>query len=153
MQTKQIVQASANVIRITNVQKGNLYKRFDDSGDYTYYGIVTDVLNDGINTVITATEYRRSWSSMDVENKVIRGEKEFVIFPATLEEFQDEFKTVVERKQKDIEDYQQKIIEAEKTIEITKRLISGELQKELSIPKFKEMSQVEFNEKLQEIAS
>lgn len=153
MQTKQIVQASANVIRITNIQKGNIYKRFDDSGDYTYFGIVTDVLNDGNNTIITATEYRKSWGDMNVENKVIRGEKEFVMFPATIEDFQMEFQDVISKKQREIESSEESIKKAEKTIEVTKKLLSGELQKELSTPNFKEMTQVEFIEKLKELAS
>lgn len=153
MQTKQIVQASANVIRITNIQKGNLYKRFDESGDYTYFGIVTDVLNDGNNTIITATEYRKSWSDMNVENKVIRGDKDFVMFPATLDDFQLEFQSVIKSKNKDIETYEQKIIESKKTIETTEKLLSGEMQKELSTPLFKEMSQDDFNYKVKELAS
>jgi len=153
MQTKQIVQASANVIRITNIQKGNLYKRFDESGDYTYFGIVTDVLNDGNNTIITSTEYRKSWGDMNVENKVIRGEKDFIIFPAVLEDFELEFQDVISKKEREIQNKKEEIIKAEKTIEITRKLLSGELQKELSTPEFKEMTQVEFNEKLKEIAS
>lgn len=148
MQTKQIVQASANVIRITNIQKGNLYKRFDESGDYTYYGIVTDVLNDGNNTIITATEYRKSWSSMSVENKVIRGDKDFIMFPATIEEFKVEFQSVINSKKKDIEDYQLKIQEAERLIDTTEKLLSGELQKELSVAEFKEMTQGDFDERV-----
>ena len=151
MQTKQIVQASANVIRITNIQKGNLYKRFDESGDYTYYGIVTDVLNDGNNTIIMATEYRKSWSNMTVENKVIRGDKDFMMFPATIDEFQVEFQSVINSKKKDIEDYQLKIQEAQKLIDTTEKLLSGELQKELSVAQFKEMTQSEFDERVKSL--
>ena len=35
MQTKNIVQASANVIRITNLHQGDIYKRFDNSSNKT----------------------------------------------------------------------------------------------------------------------
>lgn len=147
MQTKQIIQASANVIRITKLQKGNIYKRFDDS-DYVYYGIVTDVLNDGSNAIITSTEYRKSWSSMDVSQKVIKGEKDYVLFPATLEEMQDEFQSVIGTKEREIQDAQKKIQEAEKSIEITKKLLSGEMQKELTTTEFKEISQDEYDEKM-----
>lgn len=148
MQTKSIIQASANVIRITKLSKGNIYKRFDDS-DYTYYGIVTDVLNDGVNAIITATEYRKSWSSMDVSQKVIKGEKDYVLFPSTLDEIQNEFQSVVDSKKKDIETYEKNIKDAQKVIEQTEKLISGEMQKELSSPEFKELSQVEYNAKLE----
>lgn len=150
MQTKQIIQSSANVIRITKLAKGNLYKRFDD-GDYTYYGIVTDVLNDGVNTIITSTEYKKSWSSMDCANKVIKGEKDYVLFPATIEEIQNEFQSVIESKEKSIESNKKAIKEAEDIIEVTKKLISGEMQKELTLPEFREMTQSEFNQKMEQI--
>ena len=94
MQTQQIIQASANVIRITKLVKGNIYKRFEDGSDRTYYGIVTDVLNDGINSIITATEYRKSWRDIEVEMKVIKGNKDVVLFPATIDELQMEFDSV-----------------------------------------------------------
>lgn len=66
MQTKNIVQASANVIRIVNLQKGDIYKRFDDSS-YTRdvkYGIVRNVYNNGENTYIEAVEYKKSYREM-----------------------------------------------------------------------------------------
>ena len=147
MQTKQIIQSSANVIRITNISKGNTYKRFEDN-DCVYYGIVTDVLNDGVNTIITATEYRKSWSSMEVAQKVMKGEKDYVLFPATIEEIESEFQSVVSSKEREIEDSKKKIAEDEKTIELTRKLISGEMQKELSAPQYKELTQEEFNEKV-----
>jgi len=150
MQTKQIIQASANVIRITKLSKGNIYKRFEDN-DYVYYGVVTEVLNDGINAIITAVEYRKSWSSIDVSQKVIKGEKDYVLFPATADELEMEFESVVRTKEREIEDYEKKINDNKKLIEQTNKLISGELQKELSTPDFKEMSQFEYNEKLQQL--
>lgn len=148
MQTKQIIQASANVIRITRLSRGNIYKRFDDS-DYVYYGVVTDVLNDGHNTMITATEYKKSWSSIDVSQKVIKGEKDYVLFPATLEEIQSEFQSVVDSKERDIANYKKNILEAQRLIEYTNKLISGEMQKELSTPEFRESTQIEYNQKLE----
>jgi hypothetical protein len=147
MQTKQIIQSSANVIRITNIAKGNVYKRFEDS-DYVYYGIVTDVLNDGINTIITATEYRKSWSSMEVSQKIMKGEKEYVLFPADIKEIESEFQSVISSKERDIVGYRKSIAEAEATIELTNKLISGELSKEPSSPSYKELTQEEFNEKV-----
>lgn len=148
MQTKQIIQSSANVIRITNIAKGNIYKRFDDY-DYTYFGIVQAVHNDGNNTIIEATEYKAGYSDVDVSKKIIKGEKDFVIFPATLDDLKLEFEKCIEKKKRDIETKLEEISKAKKTIELTEKLISGEMQKELSTPMFKEMTQGEFNEKVQ----
>lgn len=149
MQTQQIIQASANVIRITSIQKGNIYKRFES--DYTWYGVVKGVHNDGENSIIEATEYRDGWSGIDVKDKVIKGKDDYVIFPATLEEFQVEFSKAIEKLEYKVRDAKNTIEESEKQIAFTKKLVSGELQKELSTPSFKEMSQVEYNQKLAEL--
>lgn len=145
MQTQQIIQASANVIRITNIQKGNIYKRFDDN--YTWLGIVRSVHNDGVNAVIEATEYRDGWNAIEVQEKVINGKQEYVIFPATLEDFDREFTSAISKLERKIVEAKETIAKSEKQIEFTKKLISGELQKELSTPGFSEMAQQEYDEK------
>lgn len=150
METKQIVQTSANVIRITNIAPGNTYKRFEkDYDDRTFFGIVRNVYNDGQNTVIEATEYRYTWRSVEVTHRVMQGMKDYILFPANLEEIQSEFGRVVKEKLDEIDTKEKEIIEAKKTIEFTEKLLSGEMQKELSLPGFKEMSQVEYNKKVQ----
>ena len=60
MHTKQIIQASANVIRITNLRKGDVYKRIDDSsyGDKVHYGVVLNLYNNGEKTYIETIEYK-----------------------------------------------------------------------------------------------
>lgn len=148
MQTKQIVQSSANVIRITKLVKGDVYKRFEQNSDDTYFGIVTDVLNDGINTIITATEYRKSWSSINVSNKVIRGTQDFILFPATPDELDVEFQSVIDSKEKEIEQWQKNINDAKRLIIQTKQLLNGELQKRLTVPGFKQFTQEEYNASL-----
>lgn len=147
MQTRSVVQASANVIRITNVQKGNIYKRFD-SNDYTYYGVVTGVHNDGVHTIIEATEYRKSWREMQASHKIIKGTEDVAIFPATLDEIKAEFASVVDEKKREIETKLKEIETAKDIIALTEKLISGELSKELSTVGFSEMSQPEFDEKV-----
>lgn len=149
MQTKQIIQSSANVIRITNIAKGNIYKRFDDN--YTWYGVVNAVHNDGEKSIIEATEYRAGWSSMEVQYKVIKGEEDYTIFPATLEDFDKEFGGIISHLERKIRDAEKTIADSTKQIEFTNKLISGELQKELSTPSYKEMTQTEYNEKLAQL--
>ena len=73
MNVKQAIQASANVIRVTNISAGDVYKRFDDSyDDRVYYGVVTSVHNDGEVAIIEAMEYSYKYSSLDVNLKVLR---------------------------------------------------------------------------------
>lgn len=149
MQTKQIIQSSANVIRITSISKGNIYKRFDDN--YTWLGVVIGVHNDGEKTIIEANEYRQGWDKVEVTHKVIKGSEDYTIFPATLADFNQEFDSVITALNRKIEEAHKTIETSEKQIEFTKQLVSGELQKELSSPEFKEMTQSEFNQKMMEL--
>jgi hypothetical protein len=150
MQTKQIIQSSANVIRITSIVKGNIYKRFDDN--YTWLGVVRGVYNDGDKAIVEATEYRNGWSGIETQDKIIKGEQDYVIFPATLEDFKLEFNTAITKLEGKIKDAKETIAKSEEQIEFTQKLVSGELQKELSTPTFKEISQADYNAKLAEIA-
>jgi len=148
METKQIVQASANVIRITKVKPGDVYKRFDESyNDRTYYGIVRNVHNDGENSIIEATEYSYQWSGISIEIKIIRGCDDVVMFPSTPEELNVDLSRAKEDKEKDISDNEEKIIKSKKELQEIKDLISGKTLKNLSEMSYKELTQADFNEK------
>lgn len=150
MQTKNIVQASANVIRITNLQTGDLYKRFDDS-QYSRdvkFGFVRNVYNDGEKTYIEAVEYKKSYRDIEANIYIIRGDNDVSIFPATIGEVENEFKDALVNIQKAITDKREEIKKLEQALETTQQLVSGELQAKLSTPTFKEMTQAEFNEKI-----
>ena len=145
METKQIVQASANVIRITKLVKGDIYKRFDDN--YVYLGIVENIYNDGSNAIIESTEYRNYYSSLEVKQNILRGDKDYVLFPATLDDFNLEFDEMERSLTRKIDDAEKTIKETQKAIEITRSLRDGTLQKSLRSPDFIEMTQDEFNSK------
>lgn len=117
MKTKQVVQKSANVVPITSILPGDLYKRFEDSGGYTYFGIVDEIHGDGENIIVKSTEYDCSWGSLNVSNKIIRGTKDSVIFTSTPEEFNLELSKVKEKKLEEIEDAKSKIEKNKKLIE------------------------------------
>jgi hypothetical protein len=151
MNTKNIIQASANVIRITSVKVGDIYKRFDDQYDYTYFGIVKNVWNDGVSAIIESVEYRYSYSSIDVQYKILKGTKDYTIFPATLEDLQNEFAGCIAKKEKEIEEYKEKIITNEKLIIETQKLLSGEMQKELNPMAYKTLTQGEFDEQVKQL--
>ena len=155
MQTKNIVQTSANVIRITNLKSGDIYKRFDDSSysNSTYYGIVKSIYNNGERTFIESVEYKYSYGKVEANLYIIRDDKDVAIFPATLEELQNDFEGSVRKIEKDIEDKEEEIKKLNKALEMTKKLVSGQLQQELSTPEYKELTQSEFNSRMQAIAS
>lgn len=45
MLTKNLVQTSVNVIRITNLKVGDIYKRYDDNqySSGVFYGLIKDI--------------------------------------------------------------------------------------------------------------
>jgi len=149
MQTKQAIQASANVVRITSISAGDLYKRFDESyDDRVYYGIVKKVHNDGEKTVIEAVEYRYSWNSLEVDYKIIRGEKDFTIFPATQEEFNLELGKAKKKKIQEIKESEEKIEENKKVLEEISKMESGELMAGLKSVSYAELTQEQYNERM-----
>lgn len=149
MKTQQAIQASANVIRITTLSAGDVYKRFDESyDDRTYYGVVKNVHNDGEKAIIEAIEYCYKYSDLDVEHKVIRGEKDYILFPSTPEELQLELDKAKTKKERELQDLEDKIILTKKVIGEIDGLISGETLKTLKASSYKELTQEQFNQKM-----
>lgn len=148
MNVKQAIQASANVIRVTNISAGDVYKRFDDSyDDRVYYGVVSSVHNDGEEAIIEAVEYSRRYSSLEVDLKILRGDKEYKLFPATPEDLNLELDGAVERKSRDIESKKEEIKKLEKEIFEVERLLSGETLKDLKSMSYKELTQSQYRAK------
>lgn len=91
MQVQQIVRASADVLTITTLAPGNVYKRIDGP-DYTgetrlRFGVVQDVMNNGEDAAVTALEYEADYTAgAKATLRVFTGSKPAAIFPATPEE-------------------------------------------------------------------
>lgn len=149
MQTQNIVQTSANVIRITNLKIGDLYKRYTDSSydNSLFYGIVKSIDNNGEQTFIHAIEYKKSYSEISASVYIIRGDKEVAIFPATIQEIQDEFGSVVAGCEKEIEKLQKQIAEKERIITDTESLLNGTLAHSLQTPEYRELTQSDYAQK------
>jgi hypothetical protein len=147
MNVASAIQSSANVIRITQVKAGDVYKRFEDnSDDSVYYGVVRNIHNDGVNTIIEATEYRYRYSTLSVDLKIIRGTKDYVIFPATPEDLNLELEKALTDQRRKITNAEDDIKKANKLIIDIEGLISGETQKQLTSMSYKELSQSQYNE-------
>lgn len=151
MQTQSIVQSSANVIRIVSLRVGDIYKRYSDSSydNSCFYGIVKSIDNNGQQTFIHAIEYKKSYSEMAASVYIMRGDKDVSIFPTTLEEFKNEFKSVLDSTSKEIEKLEKQIKDKQILLVDTQKLIDGTFLIELQTPEYREMSQSDFNLKLQ----
>lgn len=153
MITKQAIQSTANVIRITSVSAGDVYKRFADTDydDKVYYGVVKAVHNDGEKTLIEAVEYCYKYSDISVGYKVISGTKDVTIFPSSPEELNLELEKARKAQVRKIEEAQKQIEASNKLLTEIDGLISGETQKSLKAMSYKELTQDQYATKMQEL--
>lgn len=148
METKQAIQSSAKVVRITSVSPGDVYKRFDTSyEDRTYYGLVKAVHNDGEKAIIEALEFCYKYSSLDVSHKILNGSKDYTIFPSSPEELNFELDKARIRKIRSINEKEEEVKVLKREVEDIDKLISGETQKSLKEMSYKEITQSQFEER------
>lgn len=154
MQTKNIIQTQANVIKITSLVKGNVVKIIEKEYSDTYktcYGVVLDLLNSGTKTFIEILKYEKSYGDIKAEIKTYSGTDDLTLFPATVEDVKAFFSDIIEKLEADINQEKTKLQEKIEAVEKAKKFASGELSKTLSEPEFTDMPQKEFDEKKQEL--
>lgn len=106
MQVQQIIQASADVLTITRLAPGNVYKRVGETGyngePTLRFGVVQSVMNNGTDAAVVALEYERDYSTgVAVKMAVFNGGRPAALFPATPEEVTahlDDLQQAAERK-------------------------------------------------------
>jgi hypothetical protein len=147
MKTKQIVQSSVNVIKITNLKKGDVFKIVDTiygSPDVNY-GVVIDLLNSGHSTYVEVLQYRKNYGEMDCKIKLLKGDENVDIFPCEISEVEEYLKEAVEYNEKSIKEMREKLQKKIDANERAKDFISGELSKKLTKVSYEEISQIEFD--------
>lgn len=138
MKTKQIVQASAQVVEITNLQKGDVYKRMEDGrNSSSHYGVVTDVLNDGEGAFIESVEYKKDWGEVKAEFKVFGGNDDVHFFPVKPQEIEQHFSDMLSSLEEKVEDKQKELGEAKRALKGAKNLLSDAQTNNLSEPEHK----------------
>lgn len=100
MQTKTIVSDSTDIIRVTTLREGDAYRRLVKKVSYSdertlALGIVTGLLNNGEEQVITATEVTLAdgyQATPDIKQVVLSGDADLVLFPLTKDEYAEFFR-------------------------------------------------------------
>ena len=110
MKTEQLVRAEATVVTILNLKKGDIYLRIDNKESSTgeealKYGVVSDILHNGEDSVIIAIErYKAKWSdAINVERKVFQTNESLKLFHADKESFQLFVKSLEETQQRNVD--------------------------------------------------
>ena len=148
MQTKTLIQAQANVMKITSLKIGDVFKLVDTtySNPKICFGVVLDLLNTGNKAYIQLLLYKRIYSnSAETEIRTIEGESDIALFPARLDEIQEDFRCCIESLKKNIETKKQELQEAIDACEKTKQFISGEMSKQLSEMSYQTITQEQFD--------
>lgn len=101
MRTSTLVQATADVVTIVNLRRGDVYKRLETN---TYgekhtlqFGVVTDVMHNGTDAVIVAMEFPQDWSGAPTPKlRTFGSDTELALFAAQPEEVQEHFASVLD---------------------------------------------------------
>lgn len=138
MNTASFVTASATVTRVTELKKGDVYKRLNDdsysSDDKLRIGIVTDVLFNGTDAVVQTMEFTKSYREIKTTFEVFYNDKEFKVFPATQEEVKQYLQDCVESIESEISSKEKELEEAKEKLVKASEIVNGTLVKKLTTP-------------------
>lgn len=143
MQTRNLIQSQANVIRITSLQKGNVVKIINEgySEPELLYGVVLDLFNDGTKTFIQMLQYKAGYQEVKSEIKLYAGDKELIIFPAELNEVQEYFNSAIESIKRSIENKEEELAKSKLGLKNALEFTSGEMAKRLTLVSFEEIKE------------
>ena len=146
METKNIIQASVNVVKLVNLKKGDIFKlvKADAYNSGITYNVVVELYNDGENSFIEVLQYEKNYDEIRADHKVFAGTDDISIFPATIEEvavyFKEALKSLEKSIEEDKENLEKKIVACEKG----KEFVKGELSKKIQEAEFSEQTQEKY---------
>lgn len=141
MDTRQLIEASATVITITSLKRGDVYKRIEDTPDYgagsgpsLRFGVVTDVLNNGEDSAFTAVELTPTYNGVESRLRVFTAGKPAALFAATPEEFEQHTKLLQAAADRAVQSARETLAKAEEAQQHAGRVIAMALRNELTAP-------------------
>jgi vacuolar-type H+-ATPase subunit I/STV1 len=156
MQTKNLIQMQANVVKVTALKVGDVVKILEKEYSETYktvYGVVTEMLNNGKESFITILKYTKDYSSVKATIQTYSGTTDLNLFPASPEEVKNELEASIQYISEQIEKKQSEIDNEKDALSKAISFVSGETAKKLTSASFKEVTQSEYEnsvKKLQE---
>lgn len=146
MLTKNLIQAAANVVKITRLSKGDCVKLVEDTygSPEIFYGIVLDLLNEGEKSFVQILRYKKSYGAIDCDIKTFSGDKEVTLFPATVEELEDHFKDAIAAIRRDIAEAERSLNNKKLGLQRAEEFISMESSRKLQSASYKEITQDEY---------
>jgi hypothetical protein len=104
MKINTVIRPSAEVIQITDVSVGAVYKRLDTPSygePRLLFGVVTDILHNGEEAALVAIEFVPPMYGGSIEPviKTFKGEAEVSIYPAQPDEFRLAMSQAIEKQE------------------------------------------------------
>lgn len=94
MKTRTLVDQSIEIVRVTSLKPGDVYKRLEISqynGDKMVFGVVEDVVTNGEQVAITTIEAELKYGSAVPVMKVFKADSDLHLFPASVKEVELHF--------------------------------------------------------------
>lgn len=147
MLTKNLIQAAANVVKITRLAVGDVVKIVEDtsySEPTIYLGVVVDLLNNGEKSYVQIMRYKKSYNVIDCDIKTYSGDKDCTLFPASVDDIKDYLGEVITRIEQEINEADKKLSDKKEALKKAKDFVSLETSKQLQAASFKEITQQEY---------
>ena len=148
METKTLIQSSAKILRITELQKGNVVKYIDKtySTIEAHFGIVTDLYNSGNETFIQMLLFKKSYNDVTGEVKLFNGSADLALFPATIEEVRADMAGALKGLKEKIDTGEKELLNKREAYLAAESFISGELSDQLTEASFETLTTEEYKE-------
>lgn len=146
MDIKNIIQASAKIIKITELSVGNVVKFVEESSyssAQVKFAVVSDLLNDGDKTFVELLVYSQDYSDgVKLEKKLLSGglgDNKVALFPATKSDLLTSFQELKDSVNKKIEDKSNELLKLKANFKLLTEMVEKNDGAELSTPKFQEL--------------
>ncbi len=140
MNIQNLVRASAQIVQITELAKGDAVKIIEESYSSAEikYGIVLDVLNDWDKGFVQMLLIKSNYNEIKKEIKLIsaKSNESMAIFPSSIEEIKAAFSDTVENAESKYSEKVEELKKLRESIDFAKDVISGAQKLVGNTPKF-----------------
>lgn len=126
MDIKQIVRTTAQIVKITQLAKGNVVKIIEENsyhGPDISFAVVNDIMSDGHKTFVELVVYKKNYNEINMEVKLISADKDITLFPATKEDLTQHFETVKQKMLDSMQNKRDELAKMQKAFESVTKLI------------------------------
>jgi hypothetical protein len=128
MKISTVLRPSAEVVQITEVTVGAVYKRLDTPSygePRLLFGVVTDIMHNGEESALVAIEFvpPTYGGSMEPTIRTFKGDAEVAIYPAQPEEFSLAMQQSIEKQEQSIAEVRKTLAAKQSVLDLMERTL------------------------------